>query len=121
MKTVLLQNRIVLSYTMIGFAMMLLAGSPLAGNAQSAISNAPTHKVSATTTMSYKSTEATGNYPSTNPTNTYTYNYGLTVGSTANIEILDSVQAFGVYYHYQPSSYFVKFRRVDNATVTGLR
>lgn len=123
MKTVLLQNRIALSYTMIGFAMLLLMGSPFAVNAQYAVQGVSTHRVAATTGLSYIGTEATGTAASSNPTNSYTYTFGTSTSTAGNnVEILDSLKANGLEYHFDAgAAYKVIFRRVNNTTVTGSR
>jgi hypothetical protein len=79
------------------------------------------HFTNATSALSYTGTGATGTAASGLTGNTYTYLFGTSTQPSNNIEILDSFTALGFNYHFQPQSYTVKFRRVDNASVTGLR
>lgn len=102
-------------------ALLALADLPFPVIAQLSVTTVYTHTVNATTSTSYAGTEATGNYPSSNPSNTYTYKFGLNVAAANNVTLLDSLKANSLVYHYQPASYSVVFRRVDNTTVTGRR
>ena len=89
--------------------------------AQTAVTAVFTHYTNATTATSYTGTGATGNAPSGFTGNTYTYDFGTNVATTNNNQILDSFTALGENFHYQAAAMNVKFRRADNASVTGLR
>ena len=109
-------------YKLIGFtAIFALTDSPIPANAQAAVSAVFSHQENATTSTSYTGTGATGNAPSNLTANSYTYRFGLNVATTNNITILDSLTAFSLNYHYQTANYLVKFCRVNNSSVTGLR
>ena len=92
-----------------------------ATDAQSAVTAVFTHPVNATTATTYSGTGATGTSPSGFTGNTYTYHFGTNVAPTNNTTILDSFTTLGLNYHFQPAVEKVKFRRVDNASATGLR
>jgi hypothetical protein len=115
------QNRTA-RYKLLGFtAIFALTDSPIPLNAQGPVSAVFSHKENATTTTSYTGTGATGNAASGLTGNSYTYRFGLNVATTNNIAILDSLTAYSMNYHFQTANYVVKFRRVNNASVTGLR
>jgi hypothetical protein len=115
------QNRTA-RYKLIGFtAFLALTDSPIPLNAQGPVSAVFSHKENATTTTSYTGTGATGNAASGLTGNSYTYRFGLNVAATNNITVLDSVTAYSMNYHFQEANYVVKFRRVNNSSVTGLR
>ncbi|GGA90388.1 T9SS type A sorting domain-containing protein [Puia dinghuensis] len=115
------------TFTLTMWTFLLVAGCllilssllPAPVTAQSAVTAQFTHWTNATTSTSYSGTGATGNYGSGLTGNTYNYDFGTAVG-TPNFNILDSFTAATLNYHFTyPTT--VKFRRVNNATVTGLR
>jgi hypothetical protein len=89
--------------------------------AQTPVTAVFTHLTNATTSSTYTGTGATGNAPSGFTGNTYTYEFGTIVSATDNDQILDSFTALSENYHYQSTAMNVIFRRVNNASVTGLR
>jgi len=89
--------------------------------AQFPVTAVSTHTVNATTSLTYSGTGATGNASSGFAGNSYTYKFGTAVQSTNNNVIIDSFTANSLVYHYEPASFYVKFRRVNNATATGNR
>ena len=89
--------------------------------AQTAVTAVFTHFTNATTATSYTGTGATGNSPSGFTGNTYTYDFGTNVATTNNNQVLDSFTALSENFHYQAAAMNVQFRRVNNASVTGLR
>ena len=90
-----------------------------AANAQMGISNVYTHWTSGTTTT-YSGTGATGNFGSGLTGNTYNYQYGAIVASN-NTQLLDSFSTLLGMFKFQGGTPKVRFRRVNNSTVTGLR
>ena len=80
-----------------------------------------THLTNATTATTYTGTGATGNSASGFTGNTYIYEFGTDVSTTNNNQVLDSFTALSENYHYQAAAMNLKFRRADNASVTGLR
>lgn len=87
--------------------------------AQTPVTRVWTHWQTAATSKVYLGSGATGNYASGLTGNTYTYQFGAVVETPNNL-LLDSFVALGLTYHFQnPTT--VKFRRVNNAAVTGLR
>ena len=105
--------------TLILFSVTFCLPSPI--RAQTPVTAVYTHWANATTGLSYAGTGATGNAPSGFTGNDYTYNFGTDVAATNNIQYLDSFTALGLNYHFQPASQKIYFRRVNNASVTGLR
>ena len=104
------------------FLLFLTCSSPdKAVFGQSPVKAYFSHFTNAASALSYTGTGATGTAASGLTGNTYTYLFGTGTQPSNNIEILDSFTALGLNYHFQPQSYTVKFRRVDNASVTGLR
>jgi hypothetical protein len=93
----------------------------LSGRAQTPVTAVYTHWANATTGLSYTGTGATGNASSGYTGNDYTYVFGTDVTATNNIQYLDSFTALGLNYHFQTASQKIYFRRVNNASVTGLR
>jgi hypothetical protein len=86
---------------------------------QTAVTRVWTHWQTAATSKVYLGTGATGNYASGLTGNTYNYQFGAVVQTPNNL-LLDSFVVLGLNYHFQnPTT--VKFRRVNNAAVTGLR
>jgi hypothetical protein len=102
-------------------AMYTLIAMPCSLIAQGPVTAVFTHKENAVAATTYTGTGATGTPSSGFAGNTYTYQFGLGTAATDNTAIVDSLTAFGQNYHYQPANYFVKFRRVDNSSVVGLR
>ena len=88
--------------------------------AQAKVSAVFTHSTTASVSTTYTGTGATGNAPSGFSGNNYNYQFGPVV-ATPNLTILDSFTAVGLNYHLITPTPVVKFRRVDNASVTGLR
>ena len=103
-------------FTALGF----LAAMP-SGYAQQPVTAVYTHTINATTSTAYTGTGATGNISSGLTGNTYTYHFGTNVAASDNMQVLDSFIALGFTYRYQPLGMSVKFQRVNNANVTGLR
>jgi hypothetical protein len=99
-------------------AMLILTCSAI--HAQTPVTAVYTHWVNATTSKTYSSTGATGNASSGFSGNTYTYKFGTAVTSTNNVYKLDSFTALGLNFHMQAQTQ-VKFQRVNNTDVTGLR
>ena len=95
--------------------------NPLCVAAQSMVTAVFTHRANATTGTSYTGTAATGTATTAMGAGTYTYDFGTDVVSTNNFQYLDSFTAIGLNYHYQAAKEEVYFRRVNNASVTGLR
>jgi hypothetical protein len=89
--------------------------------AQTPVTSVYTHWANATTGLSYAGTGATGNASSGYAGNDYAYDFGTDVTATNNIQYLDSFTALGLNYHFQTVSQKIYFRRVNNASVTGLR
>jgi len=88
--------------------------------AQVGIKTVSTHWTSGVTTT-YSGTGATGNASSGFSGNTYNYRYGAIVTTPNNTELLDSfVTNLNQTFRFTGAT-VVKFRRVDNAFVTGLR
>jgi len=103
------------------FLFLTCCSSDKAVFGQSPVTAYFSHFTNATSALRYTGTGATGNSASGLTGNTYTYLFGTSTQPSNNIEILDSFTVNGSNYHFQPMSYMVKFRRVDNASVTGLR
>lgn len=101
--------------------MLLLIISSSGVNAQYAITLPSTHKSNATTSLTYGGTGATGTASSGFAGNTYNYLFGKAVQTTNNNAFIDSFTANGLVFHYEPAPFYVKFRRVNNSTVTGNR
>ena len=93
---------------------------PLCIAAQTPVTAVFTHWANATTGTSYTGTAATG-AATTTYAGSYTYDFGTDVVATNNIQYLDSFTALGMNYHYQAANAAVHFRRVNNASTTGLR
>jgi hypothetical protein len=95
---------------------------PRSATAQTPVTAVFTHFTNATTATSYTGTGATGNSASGFTGNTYTYEFGTNVSTTNNNQILDSFTALSENFHNQTvATMNVQFRRVNNASVTGLR
>ena len=105
--------------TLILFSVTFCLPSP--GRTQTPVTAVYTHWANATTGLSYVGTGATGNAPSGLTGNGYTYDFGTDVTTTNNIQYLDSFTALGLNYHFQTATQQIYFRRVNNASVTGLR
>src|SRR5579859_4610374 len=88
-------------------------------SAQTPVTAQFAHWNTASVSTTYSGTGATGNVGSGLTGDTYTYEFGPVV-TTPNLYILDSFTAVGLNFHFAAPS-VVKFRRVDNASVTGLR
>ena len=95
--------------------------APLSIAAQTPVTAVFTHWANATTGTTYTGPAATGAATSAYAGNSYTYDFGTDVVSTNNIQYLDSFTALGLNYHYQVAGQAVYFRRVNNASTTGLR
>jgi Secretion system C-terminal sorting domain len=100
----------------------LITGNIIYAQAPAKVTAVFTHWNKATTATSYSASGATGLNSSGLAGNTYTYKFGTNVAATNNLEVLDSfvVNSFFT-YHFVNTTPTVKFRRVDNASVTGLR
>jgi hypothetical protein len=96
------------------------AGLPRPATAQTPVTNVFAHWANATVSTTYSGTGATGNAGSGLTGNTYNYAFGPVV-TTPNTYLLDSFTAVGLNYRFVAPTSVVKFRRVDNASVTGLR
>lgn len=99
---------------------LLCVFTPLYITAQTPVTAVFTHWANATTGTSYTGTAATGAATTGYP-GSYTYDFGTDVVATNNLQYLDSFTALGMNYHYQAATQVVYFRRVNNASVTGLR
>jgi hypothetical protein len=95
--------------------------APIGANAQFAITAVNTHKADATTSLTYTGSGATGNASSGFAANSYTYKFGTAVQTTNNLAIIDSFTANSLVYHYLPTVFHVKFRRMNSGFVTGNR
>ena len=102
---------------------LLLLGlfAPFTITAQSPVTAVFTHWANATTGTSYTGSAATGAATTTMGAGTYTYDFGTDAVATNNIQYLDSFTAIGLNYHYVGAKEVVSFRRVNNASTTGLR
>ena len=101
------------------FVLLSIALIPSLVWSQTPVTRVWTHWQTASTSKVYIGTGATGNYASGLTGNTYTYQFGPVVATPNNL-LLDSFTALGLNYHFvDPTT--VKFRRVNNASVTGLR
>jgi len=120
MKTIRILNNVLRCRATSILVILVLIFSPLRMHAQGAVTKvyAPTIS-SATTSTTYSGTGATGNSGSGLTGNTYNYKFGVGVTGN-NMAVLDSFVAYGLNYHYDPATSFVKFRRVDGV-VTGAR
>jgi hypothetical protein len=103
------------------FAILIISLGHQVATGQTPVTAVFTHLQNASTATSYTSTGATGNAASGLTGNTYIYHFGTNVSATNNTQILDSFTAIGVTYKYQANNVKVYFRRVNNASVTGLR
>jgi hypothetical protein len=95
--------------------------APLCITAQSRVDAVFTHLANATTGSSYTGGPATGAATTGMGAGTYTYDFGTDAAATNNIQYLDSFTSIGLNYHYQAATEVVYFRRVNNASTTGLR
>lgn len=98
-----------------------LVFAPLCTIAQSSVTAVFTHWGNATTGTSYTGSPATGAAATAMGTGTYTYNFGTKAVPSNNIQYLDSFTSLGLNYHSVGAKEVVYFRRVDNASTTGLR
>ena len=101
------------------FVLLFIAFLPCRVWSQTPVTRVWTHWQTASTSKVYIGTGATGNYASGLTGNTYTYQFGPVVATPNNL-LLDSFVALGLNYHFVDAT-TVKFRRVNNASVTGLR
>jgi|SRR6185437_1847713 len=95
--------------------------APLCIAAQSSVTAVFTHRANAGTGTSYTGGPATGAVATAMGAGTYTYDFGTDAASTNNIQYLDSFTSLGLNYHSVGAKEVVYFRRVDNASTTGLR
>ncbi|HWK05856.1 MAG TPA: T9SS type A sorting domain-containing protein [Puia sp.] len=120
MKTTFTPYRSIVKYcaSFLPFLPCLIPGPPAC--AQTPVTAVFTHSVNATVSTTYSGTGATGNASSGFSGNTYTYQFGPIV-TTPNTSLLDSFTAVGLNFHFQATTLVIRFRRVDNTSVTGLR